>query len=329
MFNRKSYLDDPSLLFEDEVKKLNVCKTEKQKKYKLQKEKNKFKSMIVAAVTFLTISSFTVIPAINNYIESDSVSRNAAGNSEITFVINDKMKEEVPYEKCPEEFDFSGERVAYLDDTGDILNHRYVIMQSSTDDPEKYLHLNEIGEYSDQGCLFKDSRNTPGDDVTVIYGHNLINNGMFGKLGEYADKEGFLGNRRGQDLYDEQKEKYGDDANSFKYADEYGMYRLDIVAAGVYNDLDIVNLAGNFTDINHRDATIDYIMANSDIKSDNSFDENSKIVIFQTCEDGDSYTYGQAGDKEGTEKRVYVVCKATQLVKYKDLPNEIGNGKTR
>lgn len=331
MLNNKSFIDNPALLFKDDVKNLKVYRTEKPKKYKLQKGNNKFKSMIVGVMTFLAVSSFTVIPAINNYVESDSVSREAAGDFEFSLVVHDKEKEELPYEKCPEEFDFSGERVAYIDDTGDILNHRYVIMQSSNDEPEKYLHQNEEGEYSDQGCLFKDSRNAPGlsNDVTVIYGHNLIDNGMFGKLGEYADKEGYLGNRSGQDLYDEQKQKYGDEGNSFLYADEYGMYRLDVVAAGVYTDLDMVNFAGNFTDINQRDMATDYIMDNSDIKSDVSFDENSKIVIFQTCEDGDSNTYGTAGERENSEKRVYVTCKATQLVKYKDLPNEISSGKTR
>ena len=314
------------------VNNLKVSKRFETKKYKIQKRKNNFKSMLVGAATFLLISSFTVAPAIKSYIESDNVSREAAGDNEITLVANDiKNNEEINYEECPKEYDFSGEKVAYIEDKGDILNHRYVIMQSSMDEPEKYLHTNEVGEYSEQGCLFKDSRNGPGlsNDVTVIYGHNLIDNGMFGKLGEYADKEGYLENRKGQDLYDEQKQKYGNEANSFIYADEYGMYKLDVVASGVYTDLDMVNFAGDFTDINQRDAATDYIMENSDIKADVSFDEDSKKVIFQTCEDGDSYTYGIYGERENSEKRVYVTCKATQLAKYKDLPNEISSGKTR
>ena len=335
---RNNLIVDPSTLFDEDntmeeykqKKKFIATKSVRKTNYKVQKRKNKFKSMLVGAATFLAIFSGMMGPQIISHIESDNVSREAAGDSSSLLVVNDKLVEEIPYEKCPEEFDFSGERVAYIDDTGDIFNHRYVIMQSSKDDPNKYLHANELGEYSELGALYKDSRNGPGlsDDVTIIYGHNLIDNGMLGKLGEYSDKEGYLGNRNGQDLYDEQKEKYGEEGNSFIYADEYGMYKLDVVAAGVYTDLDVINLAGNFKDVYQREAAVQYLLANSDIKTNQVVNENDKLFIFQTCEDGDSNTYEAAGDKENSVKRVYVTCKVTPLVKYKDFPNEI-SGKTR
>lgn len=294
----------------------------KVKKSKLRLFKSNIKKAILTLTASLAIASALVAPTIISHIESNNITNNFVEDNTISYVeTNDKgVNDGITYGTCPMEFP-SGV-VAYLDDTGDVLNTKYPIAQSGADDPRFYLHHDVNGNYSELGTIYKDSRNGAGlsNDVTVIYGHNLIDDSMFGKLTDYADKDSYLGARSGQSLYDEQKAKYGSEGNSFTYIDEYGEYRLDVCAAGVYDGLNIINLAGNFDSDESRQMATDYINSNSDITCDQKLDNNSKIVIFQTCEDGDSPTYSDPN------KKVYVACKATELVRYKDLPSEsLGN----
>ena len=62
------------------------------------------------------------------------------------------------------------------------INVRLPIAQN--DDNDFYLHHAFTGDYSDNGCLFIDSRITDGLNSTnvIIYGHNMNNGSMFGKL---------------------------------------------------------------------------------------------------------------------------------------------------
>lgn len=60
-----------------------------------------------------------------------------------------------------------------------------------------YLHHDFTGTESAEGALFVDRQNTgyPQDDNTVIYGHNMKNGHMFGRLKMYADEEFFLAHK--------------------------------------------------------------------------------------------------------------------------------------
>jgi sortase B len=63
----------------------------------------------------------------------------------------------------------------------------YPVVQS--DDNDFYLHRLTDKTYNKAGTLFIDYRNSPdfSDLVTIIYGHNMKNNTMFGSLDLYKD----------------------------------------------------------------------------------------------------------------------------------------------
>ncbi len=67
----------------------------------------------------------------------------------------------------------------------------YPILQS--DDNDAYLHTMIDGSYNKAGSIFMDYRSSPDfDDLgTIIYGHNMKNDSMFGTLNEYKKQDYF------------------------------------------------------------------------------------------------------------------------------------------
>ncbi len=79
----------------------------------------------------------------------------------------------------------------------------YPVMQS--DDLEKYLDKNIMGEDAKAGSLFLDYRSSfdhvyngkliePNTDNLIIYGHNMENGNMFGTLKKYRNDSSYYGN---------------------------------------------------------------------------------------------------------------------------------------
>ena len=58
-------------------------------------------------------------------------------------------------------------------------------------DNDKYLHTSVEGDYLMAGTIFVDYQNDDDfrDENTVIYGHNMKNGSMFGKLRQFRDEE--------------------------------------------------------------------------------------------------------------------------------------------
>ncbi len=56
-----------------------------------------------------------------------------------------------------------------------------------------YIRRSEDGAYYTGGCIFSEDYNSTdfSDKVTVLYGHNLKNGGMFARLNDFADVEVF------------------------------------------------------------------------------------------------------------------------------------------
>lgn len=65
----------------------------------------------------------------------------------------------------------------------------YPLLQGSTNDT--YLRTDIDGDYSTMGCIFMEVTNsgTYRDDNTIIYGHNMRDDSMFGTLSSYQDQE--------------------------------------------------------------------------------------------------------------------------------------------
>ena len=97
----------------------------------------------------------------------------------------------------------SPEVVAALDDgaigwiTVDNTKIDYPLMQG--DDNSEYLNKNPYGEYALSGSIFLDSRNAAdlSDPYSLIYGHHMANDMMFGALDHFKNEKYFTEHRSG------------------------------------------------------------------------------------------------------------------------------------
>lgn len=68
-----------------------------------------------------------------------------------------------------------------------------------TTNNDKYVNTSATGEFSLSGALFLDFRNAPdfSDPLTVIYGHNMTDDMMFGVIDKYSDPFFFKEHKHG------------------------------------------------------------------------------------------------------------------------------------
>ncbi|MCL2079958.1 MAG: class B sortase [Oscillospiraceae bacterium] len=73
-------------------------------------------------------------------------------------------------------------------------------------DNMKYVNTSAEGRYSLSGAIFLDSRNSKdfSDFNSIIYGHHMAKNVMFGEIDDFRDKEKFEAHRYGSIYYDGQ-----------------------------------------------------------------------------------------------------------------------------
>ena len=77
--------------------------------------------------------------------------------------------------------------VAWVDIPG--IKASYPVAQSK--DNEYYLHRDMKGDYLFAGCIFMDFRSAPdmSDQNTLIYGHNMRDGSMFGRMKEFREND--------------------------------------------------------------------------------------------------------------------------------------------
>lgn len=85
--------------------------------------------------------------------------------------------------------DLSDEAIAWL--TLDDTKIDYPIMHC--EDNNKYLNMGADGEYNMAGAIFMDSRNDGSfeEEYTIIYGHHMSNDYMFGALDHFEEPKYF------------------------------------------------------------------------------------------------------------------------------------------
>lgn len=78
----------------------------------------------------------------------------------------------------------------------------YPVMQG--DDNDTYLNRDPYGEYSLSGSIFLDSRNAPdfSDGYSLIYGHHMDGDLMFGALDKFYNESYFQRHRTGELIVD-------------------------------------------------------------------------------------------------------------------------------
>ena len=136
----------------------------------------------------------------------------------------------------------------------------YPVVQS--DDNVFYLRKMINGEYNIAGSIFMDFRNDPNmsDNNTIIYGHNMQNDTMFGTLQDYKKQE----------YYDEHKIMYLFTPDKQYKIELFAGYTIPV-------ESDIYDMA------KFDQEDIEEAMRKSDFKSDVIVSAEDKIITLSTC----------------------------------------------
>ena len=132
-----------------------------------------------------------------------------------------------------------------------------------------YLRRNYLKEEETAGSIYIDGNNSPDlDDAhTLIYGHNMRNLSMFGKLKFYKTEEDYFENHR-----------------YFQLITESGAYRYEIFA---YKDVGTLTggiyTTWKYVDDDFRDFVENTICQGSYVDADIDIDDETHIVTLSTC----------------------------------------------
>ena len=148
--------------------------------------------------------------------------------------------------------------------TLDGSNVDYPIMQGT--DNNAYLNKDPYGNYSLSGSLFLDASNSPDftDQYSMIYGHHMEHNSMFGTLDEYLKPEYFAEHRSGSIIIKDKS------------------YKLVLFAA-----LECSAYQKEIFDVTYGGA-LDYIRENAEIFYGDDVTEYDQILAMSTCQEADS-----------------------------------------
>lgn len=136
----------------------------------------------------------------------------------------------------------------------------YPVVQSY--DNDYYLRRLVNGEYNIAGSLFMDYRNDSNleDNNTIIYGHNMKNNTMFGSLQEYKN----------QNYYDNHKVMYYFTPEKNYIIELFTGYTIS-VESDIY-DLSVID-----------SSKLEELISKSDFESNTKVTEEDKIITLSTC----------------------------------------------
>ena len=146
----------------------------------------------------------------------------------------------------------------------------YPILQGY--DNSKYLRQAVDGSYNIAGSIFLDYRNKQdfSDFISIVYGHNMKNDSMFGTLPEYISQN-YYENHKTIDIYTKERLLVADVVSGFVCDNDFVIYEMT-----TYN--------------NDRKAFIDMIKEHSDFTPDAEFGVEDFYVVLSTC----SYEYDNA-----------------------------------
>ena len=153
--------------------------------------------------------------------------------------------------------------IAWLDVYGTHID--YPVTQGETN--LTYLNTNAEGEHSLSGSIFMDSENTCdfSDFNSILYGHHMDKNAMFGDIGNFIDKDMFDTRRYGSLYYNEKE--YGIEFFAFDHTDAYD---FKMYYAGV-------------NDIEQRQEYIDYIKSKAVHTRNVDVGPGDRIILLSTC----------------------------------------------
>lgn len=230
------------------------------------------KLKVILLIIFLGVFSFSLYKVIDYFVELNKNEKSTDNLIEkaIVFEESDNNEEENEY-KLPFTVNFGALKQQNKDIVGWLYSKdtpiNNPILQSN--DNAYYLRRLITGEYNHAGSLFMDYRNDSKmqDYNTIIYGHNIKNETMFGSLPKYKN----------QDYYENHKFMY--------YFTPEKNYLVRVFCACTESTNSKIYTFNNLTQ-----NTIDNIIKKSDFTSDVTVTENDKIITLSTC----AYEYEDA-----------------------------------
>lgn len=152
-------------------------------------KKNRVSSalLMLAGVACIAVALYYLVPIIGSYVIAD----NEYEDLETSYVDDGEDWKDVT-------IDFDSLKMINSEVVGwiqfDNIDLSYPILQAS--DNDKYLHETMEGTASSSGSIFLEAENNPDfqDAHTIVYGHNMKNLSMFGKLKKYKTEDFYEGN---------------------------------------------------------------------------------------------------------------------------------------
>ena len=169
---------------------------------------------------------------------------------------------------------------------------------NSREEEDYYLKHTLDGNYSVSGTVFLDHQNDKdmNNQVSRIWGHNLLGENMLGNLTEYQNQ--------GQTFYDQNK--------TYTLYTEKGVYELDVFAAleedGTTQEFDYENQDAFLQDMNNNKNASNFV-------SDVQVSPDDQVIILECCPDRGSAISGN--------NRFSVYTKVTPVYEY-----NLNNNKT-
>jgi len=177
------------------------------------------------------------------------------------------------YQGEPSPIDFEALRAKYPGVVGwlkmDDVDVSYPIMQ--TDNNEYFLGVDPSGEPNIDGSIYLDYRckSLDTDRYAIVYGHNMLDESMFGQLDEYTSADFYKGH-----------------SGTFHVYTPKASYRYKIFAADVVNPTDDVYQMG-FTNTQTFAAFVAGLKANSMYDTGVDVAGSDHVITLSTCSASD------------------------------------------
>lgn len=216
----------------------------------------------------MSFSGYKLWEIKSEYMEGERIYAGYAANYVETVKVGDIA--EAAIVSAPISIDFDALFTENQDIVGWIYGENtpinYPIVQS--DDNNYYLRRMLDGSYNIAGSIFMDYRNSPDfrDFNTIIYGHNLRTEDMFGSLKDYSN----------QSYYEKHPEMYLSTPDEDYKIELISGYKTDIydhvyILPKTEEDLEIL---------------FDKLVEQSNFIADSSLQKGDKLITLSTCSDG-------------------------------------------
>ncbi len=231
--------------------------------------------MLIVCIMVFVVAAGQLFVIMNEYREGN------AKNAEIqalAITIKDTGPEADPEDELPAYANYVIDFEYLLGVNSDVIGWirfdepatiNYPILQGSTNNT--YLRTSIEGEYSTMGCIFMEETNsgTYRDDNTIIYGHNMRDDSMFGTLSSYQS----------QDFYDQYPYFY------IYTADGIAM-KFEIVAVSIIDAKEEYYRTSYSSDEAYQEY-LDMVARLSQVETNLSATIDSTIVTLSTCSSND------------------------------------------